>query len=901
MIPVRLRLHNFLCYRDPVVLDFTGFRFACLSGDNGAGKSALLDAITWALWGRARARSADELIHLNENEMAVEFEFRLGPNQYRVVRRRSRTARSGASVLDLQLLTPDGYRSIAGNSVRETEEQIRRLLRLDYETFINSAFILQNRADEFTRKTPAERKEILAEILGLSIYEDLAKLARERARQAAERVRLLDAQTQELEAEVARAPTYRQNLDEVEAELEVVQAQLEELEGVLAEVHRLELRVSELTSCQRDVEQWVDHLKRERERLTQLIGQRRLDRERLGGLLERAGEVEANFGRFKQLQQEKARLDGMLQDLAQLQERLRILDARLRGELQQVERERSGRAERLNGLREQAAQGPELHARLERLQADREALEAEFGVKIAQQRQRIDEAQQALNELKAAQGILGRQLDDLRRRFEVLKKGTEQCPVCGSPLTPEDRQRLERQYLEEGRELKRQLQAAQESAREREAEVQRLRHELEQLERERQRQLERLNLQLGQAEANLRRSREAAAEIPGLEAEVNRLGELVAAIERVLRFDGPEVDAETKAAGQLLRQRPEIYKTAAEFVKLKIKLNTLGYDGSRHQEVARELDALREYPVLKDRLDQARAELPRVEAELGELEGQLRENEVRLAEQGRRLAELERQRAALARQVPRVPEFCPCLPALASPAGLDEVLRRVKREVDNCLEQKSARRRELDTRRGSLRQLLEDCQRKAAELERVRAQRQQAAEEQSLYEELCRAFGKKGVPAMVIEAAIPEIEDEANQLITSMTDQRMHISFETQRASQSGDTIETLDIRISDELGTRNYELYSGGEAFRINLAIRIALSRLLARRAGTQLNMLVIDEGFGSQDVTARERLVETITSVAHEFEKLLVITHLPDLKDRFPVRIEVTRGERGSQITVI
>lgn len=180
MIPVRLRLHNFLCYRDPVVLDFTGFRFACLSGDNGAGKSALLDAITWALWGRARARSADELIHLNENEMAVEFEFRLGPNQYRVVRRRSRTARSGASVLDLQLLTPDGYRSIAGNSVRETEEQIRRLLRLDYETFINSAFILQNRADEFTRKTPAERKEILAEILGLSIYEDLAKLARER-------------------------------------------------------------------------------------------------------------------------------------------------------------------------------------------------------------------------------------------------------------------------------------------------------------------------------------------------------------------------------------------------------------------------------------------------------------------------------------------------------------------------------------------------------------------------------------------------------------------------------------------------------------------------------------------------------------------------------------------------
>ncbi len=901
MIPVRLRLHNFLCYRDPVELDFTGFQFACLSGDNGAGKSALLDAITWALWGRARARSADELIHLNENEMAVEFEFRLGPNQYRVVRRRSRTARSGASVLDLQLLTPDGYRSIAGNSVRETEEQIRKLLRLDYETFINSAFILQNRADEFTRKTPAERKEILAEILGLSVYEDLAKLARERARQAAERVKLLDAQTQELEAEVARAPAYRQNLEEVEAELKLVQAQVEELEGILAEVHRLELRASELASCQRDVEEWVAHLNRERERLTQLIDQRRLDRERLRGLLERAAEIEANFGRWQELQREKARLDGLLRELVQLQDRLRVLDVRLRSELQQVERERSGRAERLNGLREQAAQGPELQERLERLQADREALEAEFGVKTARQQHRVDEVQHALNELKAAQVGLSRQLEDLRRRFEVLKQGTERCPVCGSPLTPEDRRRLESQYVEEGRELKRQLQAAQESAREREAELGRLRQDLERLERERQRQLERLNLQLGQAEANLRRSREAAGEIAGLEAEVGRLGELAAAIERVLNFDGPEVDAETKAAGQLLRQRPEIYKAAAEFVKLKIKLNTLGYDGPRHQEVAEKLEELREYPVLKDRLDQARAELPRVEAELGELERQLQENGARLAEQEQRLAELERQRAHLARQVPRVPEFCPRLPALAPPAGLEEALRRVKREVDNCLDQKSARRRELDTRRGSLRQLLEDCQRKAAELERVRAQRQQAAEEQGLYEELGRAFGKKGVPAMVIEAAIPEIEEEANRLITSMTDHRMHISFETQRASQSGDAIETLDIRISDDLGTRNYELYSGGEAFRINLAIRIALSRLLARRAGAQLNMLVIDEGFGSQDVTARERLVETVASVAHEFEKLLVITHLPDLKDRFPVRIEVTRGERGSRITVV
>ena len=57
MIPLKLRLSNFMCYRDEQTLDFSGIHLACLTGDNGHGKSALLDAITWALWGRARARA----------------------------------------------------------------------------------------------------------------------------------------------------------------------------------------------------------------------------------------------------------------------------------------------------------------------------------------------------------------------------------------------------------------------------------------------------------------------------------------------------------------------------------------------------------------------------------------------------------------------------------------------------------------------------------------------------------------------------------------------------------------------------------------------------------------------------------------------------------------------------
>ena len=102
MIPLQLRVRNFMCYRDNVPpLVFEGIHLACLAGANGHGKSALLDAMTWALWGKARAKRDDELIHQGETEMEVEFTFDLGGTVYRVLRKRD-SAQRGRTLLDLQ-------------------------------------------------------------------------------------------------------------------------------------------------------------------------------------------------------------------------------------------------------------------------------------------------------------------------------------------------------------------------------------------------------------------------------------------------------------------------------------------------------------------------------------------------------------------------------------------------------------------------------------------------------------------------------------------------------------------------------------------------------------------------------------------------------------------------------
>jgi exonuclease SbcC len=95
--------------------------------------------------------------------------------------------------------------------------------------------------------------------------------------------------------------------------------------------------------------------------------------------------------------------------------------------------------------------------------------------------------------------------------------------------------------------------------------------------------------------------------------------------------------------------------------------------------------------------------------------------------------------------------------------------------------------------------------------------------------------------------------------------------------------------------------MYSGGEAFRINIALRNAHSKLLARREGATLSTLIIDEGFGTQDASGRERLVEALSAVQDEFSCVMAITHIDEIRDQFPIKIMVEKGANGSTVSVV
>lgn len=163
-----------------------------------------------------------------------------------------------------------------------------------------------------------------------------------------------------------------------------------------------------------------------------------------------------------------------------------------------------------------------------------------------------------------------------------------------------------------------------------------------------------------------------------------------------------------------------------------------------------------------------------------------------------------------------------------------------------------------------------------------------------------KAYGRDGIPALIVEnAAIPQLELEANRILGELggATAGCRIELRTQKALKSSaeQLRETLDIVIVTSTGTRVYETFSGGERTRLNLALRISLARLLAHRRGAESRVLCIDEPDGL-DMSGMQALATVLQGVGGDFERVLLVSHHPELATAFDQTIVVVKdGERS------
>ena len=1005
MIPLQLTLKNFLSYRD-ATLNFRGLHTACICGANGAGKSSLLEAITWVVWGKSRVATEDDIINGAAKSVRVDFDFSCNGQTYRVIRSRTR---GRSSSLEFQVETKAGnFRSLTAKGLRATQEEVISCLKLDYDTFTNSAYLRQGRADEFMLRRPSDRKQILADLLKLDRYEKLSGKAKdtakeykgkieqlkqsleplaveltkkeeiakelnqvkqelaqlqekqEQSRTKLEQLKVIDYQRQTWENQLAIQQTQHQNLvqdcDRTAKDINSLQTQLGSINNLLRQETEIvsgynqsiawqaqEKELSNKFAIDREIQQDKQQLEK------QLVGQKN----ELNLQIDR---VQTRLESIEQQEQENVKVITKIKDVEPALEKLKVSRQKL-AELDRIQQDISPLIKRKSELETQISrEEAKLLAKLEQLSISTQNLARDIE-KVPEQRDRlltVDAQIEELNKkriyqnrvkekgterrefqtkLQENQRLYEKQIYELQQKIQMLSNPDSNCPLCEQSLDEQHRSHTIGKTKQKQQEIEEQIWVIREQLSTCDREIQLLITEYKEISREIS-PYDSLQQQYGQLEAQLLATEELYDRLQATQEEKNSLElslqngnyltDLQIEIKRLetelqtLNYDEQthalvrgevnnlrwaeikqsKIEDAKKRQAKLDEQKPKLVKelndlqTALEKLhinshlqqqidRIDRQIKELGYDRTVHQNLLTSIRQSQTWQFKYQELQKAQQDSPLLQTKLNELEELLK-----VKTQDKQTSQEQLQYH------------------LQQKENISD-----RRQEITALEQEIYQRRqkldELISRSGRLQQTIAQIDNLKIQHQDTQKQLKEHEKQYRIYQELTQAFGKNGIQALTIENILPQLEAETNQILARLTGNQFHVQFLTQKATKGTSKkktklIDTLDIVIADASGTRAYETYSGGEAFRINFSVRLALAKLLAQRSGTSLQMLIVDEGFGTQDSEGCDRLVGAINAIASDFACILTVTHMPQFKEAFQTRIEIYKGDRGSSLQV-
>ena len=256
VIPLRVKMAGFLSYKEEQEIHFEGAPVWMLAGNNGSGKSSIFDGVTYALFGHHRGGSqiAGELLNKDSHALAVEFDFQLDGDVYRIKRTLRRSNKGNISgTQQLFHRQPDGEWVPVPDTTKKIDfdRWLQEKIGLNYETFTSSVLLLQGKAEKLLDSKPTGRAEVLASIVDIERYQRLYEKANGRKLEFKSRLEAVSHQSAAIpevtEAEYAQATLA---IDEAEEARQQAQAALESCRANEAEAQRWRVTVQRLEHAQ---------------------------------------------------------------------------------------------------------------------------------------------------------------------------------------------------------------------------------------------------------------------------------------------------------------------------------------------------------------------------------------------------------------------------------------------------------------------------------------------------------------------------------------------------------------------------------------------------------------------------------------------------------------------------
>jgi exonuclease SbcC len=903
--PLHLEVQGFTSFRQHTALDFSDLELFALVGPTGSGKSSLLDAMTFALYGntpRLGATGLDALISQGERGLSVSLTFEVGNDTYRVARSKGR--RQAENEVRLERREAERWVNLSDGGTKTVNDRIRRAVGLDFKTFARSVLLPQGEFSRLLHGTGKERQALLGELMGLEHVKAMHAFAGDRAREFKHTLgslhALLEGEYAGVTADAVKALRAEREAAHAEAERlvdtrERLQGQvnrLRALEGVWTAREDTARRLTTLESRAASVREGAARAGRARRvagvlPLLDAAERARIAAGRETGERDRAAAAEATARQAT----EAATLT--LEAAQDAEARIPNLEARA-DTLREAEAD-AARLKRAGGTPQTTHASPlpwdedafldarEGAQKLEKLRQERVQLETQkSALDAGRERQKAEQTQyEALGleqkrverEGKTAKADFDRagaelqaaRLDAGLSAYRAHLHVGDPCPLCEQTVQvlPEasgtDLAALETQVSA--------LQAALEGRRLRYKEV---------------------GLEL----ANLKKSTEAGTtELADWEEALKQREGDLRQLERHITGD-PHDLALRLLAGLAGRVRTagadparERQKLLAEVKGVRSRLTEAQAALARAQSAhaaaqatltsarsaaegrtceATEAQAALDAALSALDLDAAQARAAALpEADIAALEAAARSHTAQVEQLRAQLAELERQLG--------VEPF--------DPAGL--------RQAERDLTATDAALSGVRERAGSLAEQERSAKGRLGRKAEIETQARDLATRLDTWQTLTNTLRANEFQSYLLTEVEAQLLTGAGLLLFGISDGRYRLALE------DGEYV-VQDLWNAGE--TRAVKTLSGGETFLASLSLAIALSDYLA--GNKILGALFLDEGFGTLDPQALEAVAGALENLRTQGRMVGVVTHVESLSERLPSRLIVTKSVAGSSV---
>ena len=875
MRPVRLTMSAFGSYSGTEVIDFTQVQggLFLITGDTGAGKTTIFDAITYALYDRTSggerdgnmmrsqyaAGDTDTYVEYVFSYRGEEYTIRRNPEYMRAGKRKNAdgTVRLVKETAKVSLFLPDG-KEFQGKK-RETDQKIEEIIGLDAGQFTQIAMIAQGDFLKLLHAGSKERKKIFSRIFQTQIYWRMQEELKEQSKVLYIRLKENEADIQrEMERVVPVFVTPEPAVESAPEDWqELLQREMppaEEVRSVLKQI------IKEGRNLARDLAGEEEKLQKESDELHALI-EKKQETNRLFDLLDRAGETEQALERDRELYEEIKQQASK----GERAERARSLEVQaLRTKKEQANTETEIQSQ-LTWQKEHGADEEHFKEKAESLEAALNELEPRMQEKILRLREMLPgyanvrrlrkeydkktaEMAQCMEECRKASEVYE---DRYRRFFEgqagLMAKDLEEgmpCPVCGSIHHPEKAELSEHVPDQDEVEQAKKLRDQAEQKRSRIQETY---------------QSVRADLAAGEAALGENPPAEEAAK-----AQLNNL------------------EQQLKDEKERAKQAQEHYRKCVEEMRRRSGL----LESLKTQKARLEKRFGEEQEAFREEIRRQKFKDQDEYRDAKQWIGDWQEKDRRVKEYEKNVLQCRTQVETLKTQTEgRKREDI-------------EADRQRQQEITLALKKKREEILDLHGKNMTNKNAYEQLKKYFASEEELRQKYEMIGNLSRTANGNLSGSVKLDFETYVQRKYFRQIIRAANKRLARMTSNEFILQCrEISALSSQGQAGLDLDVYDLVTDSVRDVKSLSGGESFMAALSMALGLADIVQNTAGAvSLETMFVDEGFGSLDDAARERAIQILKELAGEKGLVGIISHVNELKEQIDWKLKVTKNEHGS-----